>query len=161
MDSNEVIKETHALKIYNFLGVFAVDQLCAIKNNQIGTMIVNTDPLHLAGQHWISLCLDDKDIYLYDPLLLNVYKSDFFSTFFIRMNKVLHFNSIKIQRSDSVMCGYHALVFCFVMKNGGCGQKFKSFLKTFSSYNVSNREQLSLTYFTIIRKYDSKSDVKS
>ena len=103
MDSNEVIKETHALKISNFLGVFAVDQLCAIKNNQVGTMIVNTDPLHLAGQHWISLCLDDKDIYLYDPLLLNVYKSDFFSTFFIRMNKVLHFNSIKIQRSDSVI----------------------------------------------------------
>ena len=94
MDSNEVIKATQALQISNFLGVFAADQLCGIKNNQVGTVIVNTDPFHLAGQHWISLCLDDKDIYLYDPLMLNVYKSDFFSTFFIRMNKVLHFNSM-------------------------------------------------------------------
>ena len=161
MDSNEVIIATQALNISNFLGVFAADQLCSIKSNQVGTMVVNTDPFHLAGQHWISLCLDDKDIYLYDPLLLNVHKLDFFSTFFIRMNKVLHFNSIKIQRPDSVMCGYHALVFCFVMKNGGCGQKFRSFLESFASYNVSNREQLSLTYYTIIRKYDSKSDVKS
>ena len=81
MDSNEVIKATQALQISNFLGVFAADQLCNIKNNQIGTVIVNTDPFHLAGQHWISLCLDDKDIYLYDPLLLNVHKLDFLVLF--------------------------------------------------------------------------------
>ena len=119
------------------------------------------ESLDIASFFQVQSSRDDKDIYLYDPLLLNVYKSDFFSTFFIRMNKVLHFNSIQIQRSDSVMCGYHALVFCFVMKNGGSEQKFRSFLESFASYNVSNREQLSLTYFTIIRKYDSKSDVKS
>ena len=160
MDSNEVIVATQALKISNFLGVFAADQLCSIKNNQVGTMIVNTDPFHLAGKHWISLCLGDKDIYLYDPLLLNVYKLDFFSTFFIRMKKVLHFNSIKIQKRDSVMCGYHALVFCCVMKNGGGERKFKSFLHTFVPYNVTLREQLSLNYYTILKENDSKTNVK-
>ena len=160
MDSNEVIAAARGLKISNFLGAFAADQICGIRSNQVGTLIVNTDPSHLPGRHWISLFLCDKDIYIYDPLSLNVYKSDFFKKFFIRMNKVLHFNTIQIQSVDSVMCGYHALVFCFVMKNGGNEKRFKSFLQTFASYNVNDREQLSLTYYKIIQN-ESKSNVKS
>lgn len=154
MDSNELIDIANRVKISNFLGVFAVDQICGIKSNQVGTMIVNTDPSYLPGGHWLSLFLGDKDIFVYDPLSLYIYKSDYLKKFLIRMNKVLHFNTIQIQRVDSVMCGYHALVFCFLMKNGGNEQKFKSFLKTFASYNVNDREQLSLTYYTIIRKND-------
>lgn len=160
MNSNEVMREARSMRISNFLGVFAADQLGAIDNDQVGTLIVNTDPFHLPGQHWISLFLDKKDIYLYDPLLLNVYKSDLFRDFFTRMNKILHFNSIKIQRRDSVMCGYHALVFCYIMKNGGGEQKFKSFLYTFVPYNVTLREQLSLNYYTILKENDSKTNVK-
>ena len=160
MDSNEVIVIAREIKISNFLGVFAADQICNIRCNQVGTVIVNTDPSHLPGRHWISLFLGEKDIYIYDPLSLNVYKSDFFKKFLIRMNKVLHFNAIQIQRADSMMCGYHALVFCFVMKNGGSEKRFKSFLQTFASYNVKDREQLSLTYYKIIQN-ESKSNVKS
>ena len=152
MDSNEVMKIAQALDISNFLGVFAADQLCSIDKNQVGTLIVNTDPFHLEGQHWISLCLGDKDIYLYDSLCLDVYKSKYFSNFFIHMNKNLHFNTIQTQSEGSIMCGYHSLVFCFVMKVGGSEQLFRSFLETFKPYNVINREQLSLTYFTIVTK---------
>ena len=115
-------------------------------------MIINTDPSYLPGGHWLSLFLSDKDIFVYDPLSPYINKSDNLKKFLIRMNKTLHFNTIQIQRVDSVMCGYHALVFCFVMKNGGNEKKFKSFLQTFASYNVIDREQLSLTYYTIIRK---------
>lgn len=156
MDSNELINLTNEVRISNFLGVFAVDQVCSLKSNQVGTIIVNTDPSYLPGGHWISLFLGDKDIFVYDPLCLYIYISEYLKKFFIRMNKVLHFNTIQIQRLDSVMCGYHALVFCFVMKNGGSELKFKSFLQTFASHNVIDREQLSLTYYTIIRKNDFK-----
>ena len=152
MDSNDLINIANRLKISNFLGVFADDQIRGIKRNQIGTMIVNTDPSYLPGGHWLSLFLRDKDIFVYDPLSLYINKSDNLKKFLIRMNKTLHFNTIQIQRVDSVMCGYHALVFCFVMKNGGNEEKFNSFLQTFASYNVIDREQLSLTYYTIIRK---------
>ena len=152
MDSNEVIKAAQSLQISNFLGVFAADQLCSIGSNQVGTLIVNTDPIYSKGQHWISFCLEDKDIYLYDSLCLDIYKSEYFSHFFIRMNKNLHYNTIRTQSTGSIMCGYHALVFCYVMKTGGGEKIFRSFLKTFRSYNVLNREQLSLTYFTLVRK---------
>ena len=152
MDSNEVMKIAKALDISNFLGVFAADQLCTIEENQVGTLIVNTDPFHLEGQHWISFYLGDKDIYLYDSLCLDVYKSEYFSKFLIDMNKNLHYNTIRTQSAGSIMCGYHALVFCYVMKMGGSEQIFRSFLETFKPYNVINREQLSLTYFTIARK---------
>ena len=91
MDSNEVIVIAREIKISNFLGVFAADQICNIRCNQVGTVIVNTDPSHLPGRHWISLFLGEKDIYIYDPLSLNVYKSDFFKKFLIRMNKVFSF----------------------------------------------------------------------
>ena len=152
MDSNEVMKAAQALDISNFLGVFAADQLCGIGKNQVGTLIVNTDPYYLEGQHWISICLGDKDIYLYDSLCLDVYKSEYFSKFLIDMNKNLHYNTIRTQSAGSIMCGYHALVFCYVMKMGGSEQIFRSFLETFKPYNVINREQLSLTYFTIVTK---------
>ena len=152
MDSNEVMKIAKDLDISNFLGVFAADQLCTIEENQVGTLIVNTDPFHLEGQHWISFCLGDKDIYLYDSLCLDVYKTKYFSKFLIHMNKNLHYNIIRTQSAKSIMCGYHALVFCYVMKMGGGEQIFRSFLETFKPYNVINREQLSLTYFTIARK---------
>ena len=58
------------------------------------------------------------------------------------------------------MCGYHALVFCYIMKNGGGEQKFKSFLYTFVPYNVTLREQLSLNYYTILKENDSTANVK-
>ena len=151
MDSNKVMKAAQAIDISNFLGVFAADQLCGIGKNQVGTLIVNTDPFYLEGQHWISICLGDKDIYLYDSLCLDVYKSEYFSKFLIDMNKNLHYNTIRTQSAGSIMCGYHALVFCYIMKTGGGEQIFRSFLETFKSYNVVNREQLSLTYYTLVR----------
>ena len=152
MDSNEVMKIAKALDISNFLGVFAADQLCTIKENQVGTLIVNTDPSHLSGEHWISIYLDRADIYFYDPLSLDIYKSKYFDVFLLRMNKVLHVNTLQIQNVNSVMCGYHALVFCYVMSKGGSERRFKSLLKSFTPYNVIKREQLSLTYYSLIWK---------
>ena len=102
MDSNEVMKIAKALDISNFLGVFAADQLCSIDKNQVGTLIVNTDPFHLEGQHWISFCLGDKDIYLYDSLCLDVYETKYFSKFLIHMNKNLHYNIIRTQSKLSL-----------------------------------------------------------
>lgn len=161
MDSNEVLRAACALKISNFLGVFAADQIKSIKSNQVGTLIVNTDPSYLDGKHWISFCLDKKDIYLYDPLCLNIFPSEYFNHFVLRMNKALHLNMLKVQATDSVLCGYHALVFCYVMNNHASENKFRSFLNSFHPYNVSGREQLSLTYYTIVRENESKSNVKS
>jgi hypothetical protein len=51
MDSNEVMKIAKGLDIANFLGVFAADQLCTIEENQVGTLIVNADPLNEMDQY--------------------------------------------------------------------------------------------------------------
>ena len=152
MDSNEILFAVESQGITNFLGVFAADELCKLGKNQLGVLIVNTDPSHLSGEHWISIYLDRADIYFYDPLSLNIYKSKYFDVFLLRMNKVLHVNTLQIQNVNSVMCGYHALVFCYVMSKGGSEHRFKSFLKSFTPYNVIKREQLSLTYYSLIWK---------
>ena len=77
MNSNEILRAAKELNIPNFLGVFAADQIGSIKSNHLGTLIVNTEPSHLDGQHWISLCICDKDIYLYDPLSLDFHMSKY------------------------------------------------------------------------------------
>ena len=159
MDSNEILRAVKELYIPNFLGVFAADQIGSIKSNHLGTLIVNTEPSHLNGQHWISFCICDKEIYLYDPLSLNFHMSNYIRNFLIKMHKNFHFNTMKVQTTDSVMCGYHALVFCYVMSKGNDKNTFRSFLKSFSPYNVSKREQLSLNYYTIFKENESKSNV--
>jgi len=159
MDSNEVLIAASELKLSSFLGVFAADQIKNIKSNQVGTLVVNTDPSNLDGKHWISFCIDKNNIYHYDPLCLNVLQSEYFRPFVLRMNKALHLNMLKVQTTDSVMCGYHALVFCYVMNSHASENKFRTFLNSFHPYNVDDREQLSLTYYTIVRQNESRSIV--
>ena len=103
MDSNEILFAVESQGITNFLGVFAADELCKLGKNQLGVLIVNTDPSHLSGEHWISIYLDRADIYFYDPLSLNIYKSKYFDVFLLRMNKVLHVNTLQIQNVNSVI----------------------------------------------------------
>ena len=55
MDSNEILFAVESQGITNFLGVFAADELCKLGKNQLGVLIVNTDPSHLSGEHWISI----------------------------------------------------------------------------------------------------------
>ena len=159
MNSNEILRAAKELNIPNFLGVFAADQIGSIKSNHLGTLIVNTEPSHLDGQHWISLCICDKDIYLYDPLSLDFHMSKYIRICLIRMNRHFNFNTMKVQTNDSVKCGYHALVFCYVMSKGKDKNRFRSFLKSFQPYNVIKREQLSLNYYTIFKENESKSIV--
>ena len=159
MDSNEILRAAKELNIPNFLGVFAADQIDSIKSKHLGTLIVNTEPSHLNGQHWISLCICEKEIFLYDPLSLDFHMSKYIRTFLIRMHRHFNFNTMKVQTNDSEMCGYHALVFCYIMSKGKCRHRFQSFLKSFQPYNVIKREQLSMNYYTIFKENESKSIV--
>ena len=57
MDSNQLNRYAEKLKLANFMGVFASDELSLIPQSQTGLLIFNTDSSKNSGQHWISLCL--------------------------------------------------------------------------------------------------------
>ena len=51
----------------NFLGVFALDRLPQnVDKNRIIKMIVNLDPAHLPGSHWVAIYRRNQKAYYFD-----------------------------------------------------------------------------------------------
>ena len=150
MDSNQLNKYATSLKFKDFLGVFASDELSLLPKTDTGILIFNTDSSESSGQHWISLCITKECVLYFDSLNLNFQFSDDISDFLIKLDKNLIMNTIPIQTMDSSNCGKHCLVFCYVMSFEKSVNQYKRWLQTFSSYNIQEREELSLAYFELI-----------
>ena len=156
MDTNEINTIVKSLGISNFLGVFAVNELSFIPPKSKGTLIFNTEPAQENGQHWIAICINKASVFYFDSLNTDFYLSAYVINFFQRLRKNVFLSKIQIQTEKSDNCGIHCLVFCFVMSKMGNLNSFKSFLKTFYSLNIAQREELSLAYFTVIKQYGWK-----
>ena len=72
------------------------------------------------------------------------------SDFLINFGKHVVLNAIPVQSIDSKNCGKHCLVFCYVMSKNKSINQFKKWMKTFSNYSISEREELSLAFFDLI-----------
>jgi Ulp1 family protease len=108
-----------------FKGVFSSDQLPELTKqvspkDDIVAVILNTDPSHKKGKHWVSLFIDtknDKSVEYYDsfgedpPKLIEkdlkklIEKLDPSTYLKYKINRIVH------QRTDSDTCGYHAMMF--------------------------------------------------
>ena len=150
MDSNELNKYAEKLKIQDFLGVFASDELSLLAKTDTGILIFNTDSSQSSGQHWISLCITKENILYFDSLNFNFQFSNDISDFLVTFDKSLIINTIPIQTNNSIDCGKHCLVFCYIMSFEKSVKQYKRWLQTFSNYNIQEREELSLAYFEII-----------
>ena len=150
MDSNQLNKYAKRLRLQDFLGVFASDELSLLPKTDTGILIFNTDSSESSGQHWISLCITKECIFYFDSLNLDFHFSDDISDFLIKFNKSVIMNTIPIQTNDSINCGKHCLVFCYIMSFEKSVDQYKSWLQTFTSYNIQEREELSLAYFELI-----------
>ena len=150
MDSNQLNKYVKKLRLTDFLGVFASDQLSLLSKTDTGFLIVNTDPSGSSGQHWISLCITKECILYFDSLNFNFQSSNDISSFLVNFDKSVIMNTIPIQTNNSINCGKHCLVFCYIMSFEKTVNQYKIWLQTFSNYNIQEREELSLAYFELI-----------
>jgi hypothetical protein len=151
MNSNEINVIIKTLNLKSFLGVFGLDELKLITPHQTGTLIFNTQPSHKIGQHWIAACITDDKLFYYDSLKGDLSPSVLH--FFNWLGKDLFLNKLQTQHNSSDKCGIHCIVFCFIMEKSANSKIYESFLKTFLSLNVAQREKQSLEYFTIIKQY--------
>ena len=151
MDSNQLNKYAKSLKFTDFLGVFASNELSLLTKTDTGILIFNTDSSGSSGQHWISLCITKECILYFDSLNFNFQFSDDISDFLVKLDKNVIMNTIPIQTMDSSNCGKHCLVFCYIMSFEKSVNQYKRWLQTFSSYNIQEREELSLAYFELIK----------
>ena len=150
MDSNELNKYAEKLKIQDFLGVFASDELSLLAKTDTGILIFNTDSSQSSGQHWISLCITKENILYFDSLNFNFQFSNDISDFLVTFDKSLIINTIPIQTNNSIDCGKHCLVFCYILSFEKSVKQYKRWLQTFSNYNIQEREELSLAYFELM-----------
>ena len=147
MNSNEINIFAKHLKIHPFLGVYAADQLCNIKPDEIGVLVCNTEPSNESGQHWIGISLNKKKIIYFDSLNGEFHKSQYLRNFQKQIGKDFLRNDIQIQPHDSDKCGVHALVFCYVLAKQKDEAVYVRFLSSFASHKLKVREELSLHYF--------------
>ena len=150
MDSNQLNRYADKLKLTNFLGVFASDELSLLPKSKTGLLIFNTDSTQDSGQHWISLCITKECIFYFDSLNLNFQLQKNISDFLIKLDKNLVLNSIQTQTNESIDCGKHCLTFCYIMSIEPSVSQYKRWLHTFSNHNIQEREELLLAYFDII-----------
>ena len=154
MNAIELKKVAKKLKINNFLGVFAVDELISLPKGICGTLIFNTDTSENQGQHWIALCISKKNVYYFDSLNLHfVFVSQIYK-FLNDLNKDLFYNRIKTQTNNSTTCGIHCIVFCYHMTNSKTISRkcFDQFLSSFKHLAINKREQLMVKKYSILMK---------
>ena len=119
----------------NFIGVFAEDQL---KNLAIMSfpsfLIINLDPSHLNGSHWLAVRISPKSMEIFDPLgfqILNWPRVPCkLLNFLNRWSK--HRQTLispLIQSNTSVLCGYYCIAYII------CRHviSFKEFLNIFKT----------------------------
>lgn len=150
MNSNEINQFAKTIGIDSFLGVYAADQLCSIEKHQRGVLICNTDPSNEIGQHWIGICLKKSLVIYFDSLNGDFHKSNYIKEFLKKVKKNFLRNDLQIQNFDSDKCGYHALVFCFILSKKSSKITFFRFLSSFSPHKLAVREQISMNYFYLI-----------
>lgn len=146
MDSNELASVAKKLKIPNFLGIFAADELSLVPTKKCGTLIFNTDSSEKKGQHWIAMCITKKSIFYFDSLNLQFVFLHNIAKFLVRLKKDLHYNKIRTQTSNSNTCGVHCIIFCYFMSILGVKvnpqSRYNTFLSMFAPYNIEEREQI-------------------
>jgi hypothetical protein len=141
-----MIKNSHT-KEY-FLGVFPSDKLpksvklpCAL--------IINTDPAHLPGQHWIAIFIDAFGIASYfDSFGLKPNISKVVE--FLKRNSVcVEYNNTQLQAITSSVCGQYCAIFLLYMTLTFCSE---CFLTHFTMQYENNDEIIEKEFNRIFQK---------
>ena len=157
MNSNELKYVAKKMKIYNFIGTFAVDQLNLIDQNEKGVLIFNTDVASEPGTHWVGLCITKASLLFFDPLGFKYFdiSSPQLKTFILKRKKDVYFNRIRIQSLFSNFCGIHCLLFCYFLSKNCLERTFDDFISLFNFQEIARRGKKSLKYFLkICKKHD-------
>ena len=125
-----------------FAGVFASDRLPTrpVKERPQG-YIVNLDPHHRPGSHWIAIWTDEYEdctvmdsfgipLHLYDPPMVFDWLMEHYECF--------QSNGTPLQAVDSQACGLYALYFLVHMSVGGT---LDSFLELFSRHDFVKNDR--------------------
>ena len=121
------------MKIKNFNGIYAKDQLTPymIKRNQF--YIINLDDMYSPtnGTHWTAFYYDDR--------------IEYFDSYGLKPPQIISenydyiYNSSQIQGYDTKSCGYYCLLFIYLRSHG---DNFYEFIKYFNIVDLDYNQNL-------------------
>ena len=113
-----------------FVGCFAADQVPGHFDRAPAACIVNTDPAHKKGEHWIALYKDEKTEF-FD----SYGKSPDFHGFSSPIFQGAITQTSKLQSDLSTVCGQYAMLFVYSLCSS---MSFDSFVSRFTSDRQKN-----------------------
>ena len=106
--------------------VLACDQLPThLIHNKPAAFIINTDPISLPGQHWVSLFRNSIGEFTYfDSFGIRPLNSEILRFIENNSNRPFLYNSRVLQDIRSDTCGLYAIYFIMIKARGGSLQRF-------------------------------------
>lgn len=133
MNTIEINKQMQFEKY--FKGTFPKNLLPIKKYKKPICFIINTDPSHKRGQHWVALYIDDNEAEYLDSYGIKTICCEIQKL--LRKNKIkqLKYNKYHLQSITSDVCGAYCILYLKMRCNSF---SFKNFLKLFSSNHTKN-----------------------
>lgn len=101
-----------------FDGVYPCDVLKNITSPP-RLIIVNTDPSHKPGKHWLLFFRNNETVEMFDSLGRNLdsYNKEI-KTFVDKFFKTVKFTTFRIQPLNTSLCGHYCLYYAYMRCNG-------------------------------------------
>lgn len=140
MNSVEIRRElsrSGKLPAKAFRGVLASDRLPSFIRKFPAFYVINLDPAHLPGSHWVAVYMMSPkrceyfDSYGLPPLVENIER------FIFRNSGKCHFNRQRIQGDFSFVCGHYCIAF---IKNRARKRSMKYFISKFSKSDLRKND---------------------
>jgi len=133
IEINRIIKNNPLLNKY-YCGIYPSD-LLPDNPSKPCCFIVNTDPSHLPGKHWVVIYLSENSVIEYfdsfgrPPIINNI------QTFINKYGKKLINNKKQIQNNTSNTCGMFCILFIAFKTSGLNMSDFISLFSVDTNYN--------------------------
>lgn len=140
------------LKKYRcFRGVFPCDKLPYDLNLPLN-IIVNTDPSHLPGEHWVGISINEKGKgYYFDSFGLPPLIKEIFDFLEVKCHSQWKYNKVTLQNINSKTCGNYCVLFT-IFKCEGLSNK--NFISKFSGKTEENDYKIERIFanFSLVKK---------
>lgn len=145
MDTLEIMRALNAqIKNIYFLGVFACNKLPRFITKRPSCLIVNTDPSHKPGTHWVAIYIpyhgncEYFDSFGFKPQNL------FILNFLLRHTSSYKYNGTQLQSVLSDLCGNYC---CEYLLHRSRGKTMSNFIQMFNTNDtLSNDTKLHKMY---------------
>ena len=120
-----------------FMGCFASDLLPTFPNSFPKTLIINTKPSNMKGEHWVALVLKKKKCFYFDSFGVPIMNRNILK--FLEGYRKVTYSNVCIQSVNSEKCGKFCIAF---VKSVRCKQTFSNFLSSFDYLDLANNDIL-------------------